>query len=180
MTIEKYVNEFSEVLKLACNKLFTTQRTSKKALTHKSVPWWMDELTILRKRTNAQRRRYQGMRNNEELRERRKTQYFKGKAKYATTIKREKSRSWNEYCNMTTFTNPWNEVYKLAVGNRNSSTQVTMLQKPDGSLTADIEGPYISCWRPSPRKTMNMTSTTNKSERRYNNRLRWQTTGNLR
>jgi len=48
MTIEKYVNEFSEVLKLACNKLFTTQRTSKKALTHKSVPWWTDELTILR------------------------------------------------------------------------------------------------------------------------------------
>jgi hypothetical protein len=42
------------------------------------------------KKTNAQRRLYQRTRNNDELREKRKTQYSEGKAKYAATIKRGK------------------------------------------------------------------------------------------
>jgi len=40
---------------------------------------------------------------------------------------------------MTTSVNPWNEAYKLAAGKRNTSTQITTLRKPDGSLTADIK-----------------------------------------
>ena len=39
---------------------------------------------------------------------------------------------------MTSSTNPWNEVYKLATGKRKNNTQLTTLRKPDGSLTADI------------------------------------------
>jgi hypothetical protein len=38
---------------------------------------------------------------------------------------------------MTTAANPWNTVYKLAAGNRNTITQITTLWKPDGSLTTD-------------------------------------------
>jgi hypothetical protein len=117
MDIEKSIEEFHEILKMACNKTFRTQRTSKKATAHKPVPWWTEELTIMRKRTNALRRRYQRTRNNEEQREQRKTQYFEGKERYAATIKKQKKiNSWKEYCNMTTFANPWNEVYKLAAG----------------------------------------------------------------
>jgi len=63
-------------------------------------------LTVLRKRTNAQRRLYQRTRYNDELMEKHKTQYSEGKATYAGTIKREKIRSWKEYCNMTTAANP--------------------------------------------------------------------------
>jgi len=37
-----------------------------------------------------------------------------------------------------TSANPWNEVYKLAAGKRKNNTQITTLQKPDGSLTADL------------------------------------------
>jgi hypothetical protein len=44
--------------------------------------------------------------DNNELREKCKTQHSEGKATYATTIKREKIRSWKEYCNMTTAANP--------------------------------------------------------------------------
>jgi 3,4-dihydroxy-2-butanone 4-phosphate synthase len=40
---------------------------------------------------------------------------------------------------MTTPANPWNEVYKLAAGRRKTSTQITTLRKPDGSLTADTK-----------------------------------------
>ena len=39
---------------------------------------------------------------------------------------------------MTSSTNPWNEADKLAVGKRKNNTQITTLQKPDGSLTADL------------------------------------------
>jgi hypothetical protein len=55
--IEKLIEEFQEVLKVACNKSFRKQRTTKKTITNKSVPWWTHELTVMRKRTNALRRR---------------------------------------------------------------------------------------------------------------------------
>jgi len=90
-------------------------------------------------RTNALRRRHQRMRNNDDLRERRKLQYLEGKAQYAATIKREKIRSWKEYCNITTAANPWNEVYKLAAGKRRHHSLFTSLRKPDGPLTTDME-----------------------------------------
>jgi len=57
----------------------------------------------------------------------------------AATIKREKLTSWKEYCNVSTATNPWGAIYKLAAGKRNTSTQITTLRKPDGTLTADIK-----------------------------------------
>jgi len=94
-------------------------------------------LTVMRKRTNALRRRYQRTRKHEGLRERRKTIYLAEKAKYEATIKREKIQSWKEYCNLTTSSNSWNEVYKLAAGKRRDNTQIT-LRKTDESLTEDL------------------------------------------
>jgi hypothetical protein len=111
----------------------------KKTINNKSVPWWTDELTVMRKKTNALRRRYQRTRKHEGLREQRKTTYLAEKARYEATIKREKIRSWKEYCNLTTSSNPWNEVYKLAAGKRRNITQITTLRKPDGSLTEDLK-----------------------------------------
>jgi hypothetical protein len=67
--IEKSTEEFHVILKTACNKTYRKYRTSRKTTTHKSVPWWTEELTVLRKRTNALRRRHQRTRNNDELRE---------------------------------------------------------------------------------------------------------------
>ena len=42
----------------------------------KSVPWWTKELTIKMKRLNALRRCYQRTKNNEQLREQRKSKYY--------------------------------------------------------------------------------------------------------
>ena len=39
---------------------------------------------------------------------------------------------------MAPYNNPWNEVYRLAAGNRKGQTQTTTLRKPDGTLTADL------------------------------------------
>ena len=87
--------------------------------------------------TNALRRLYQRTKNNDEIRGMRKKQYLESKATDSATIKREKTRSWKEYCNMTTATNPWTMVYKLAAGKRNASTITTTLQNLiELSLTA--------------------------------------------
>ena len=92
----------------------------------------------MRKHTNALRRRFQRTRTNEYLRERRKTRYLEEKASYEATIRREKLSSWKAYCNLTTTSNPWNEVYKIAAGKVKTNMQLTTLQRPDGSLTQDL------------------------------------------
>ena len=38
---------------------------------------------------------------------------------------------------MTTAANPWNAVYNLAVGKRNTTTKITTLRKLEGTLTTD-------------------------------------------
>ena len=55
--IEKTVDEFYEDLTTACNETFRTQPAHKTAMTNRLVPWWNEELTILRKRLDALRRR---------------------------------------------------------------------------------------------------------------------------
>ena len=63
--IETAIEKFHGIIKKACDNAYKTQYTSKKTTTHKSVPWWTDELTTLRKRTNAFRRRYQRTKNDD-------------------------------------------------------------------------------------------------------------------
>jgi hypothetical protein len=89
-------------------------------------------------RSNALRRRYQRTTNNDDLRESRKNQYYDEKTKYQATIKRKKIRSWREFCKLTSSTNPWNAVYKLASNKTKTSQTLSTLQKPDESLTNDI------------------------------------------
>jgi len=51
-----------------------SKNTAKRKRKGKTVPWWTNGLTIVRKKTNALRRRYQRTTSNEALRESRKTQ----------------------------------------------------------------------------------------------------------
>jgi hypothetical protein len=137
--IDKLVEDSNEEITMTCHNNFQTQRAPRSAPSHRSVPWWSAELTALRKRTNAARKLYQRTKNNEELRDKRKTLYFESKTTYAATIKREKIKSWKEHCNVSTATNPWGGIYKLAEGKNSSITQISTLLTPDGSLTADIK-----------------------------------------
>ena len=66
----------------ACNAAFKISRGLKRSITEPAVPWWTEELTVLRKRTNALRRRYQRTTNNENLRQERKEMYFDGRREY--------------------------------------------------------------------------------------------------
>jgi hypothetical protein len=123
--VETLVDDYNDAVKRACNKTISIQRSSRHAASHKSVPWWTAELTVLRKRTNALRRLYQRTKNNEELRTRRKMKYLESKSTYVATIKREKSNSWKEFGNISTATNPWGVIYNLATGRGNIRAQIT-------------------------------------------------------
>jgi hypothetical protein len=115
--IEIALDELQTVLDYACRSSFRqTRLTSRKEPRHKSVPWWNSRLTLQRKEVNAKRRRYQRMKNNPEQREQRKVQYLVSKAEYAAAIRRQKRKSWKEFCNVTSAINAWNATYKMAAG----------------------------------------------------------------
>ena len=137
--IENIAGNFQKALKSACDTSFPKKLPTDRSTKKKSVPWWTEELTIRRKRINALRRRYQRTKNNDELRESRKSQYYEEKTKYQVLIKKQKINSWKQYCNMTTTPNPWNLVYKLASGKMKNTVALTTLRKPDGSLTSSLD-----------------------------------------
>ena len=102
----------------------------------KSVPWWTESLTIMRKRLNACRRLYHRTRNDEEQRERRKQKYLEEKRKYQAGMKKEKFNSWTEYSNVAASTNPWSQVYKLAARKTRANSIMTTLNN-DHLFTED-------------------------------------------
>ena len=135
--IEAALDELQTILDYACRSSFRqTRLTSRKEPRHKSVPWWNACLTLQRKEVNAKRRRYQRTKDNPEQRERRKVQYLVSKAEYAAAIRREKSKSWKEFCNMTSATNPWNAIYKMAAGKTKRTAHITTLRHQDGLMTS--------------------------------------------
>jgi hypothetical protein len=136
--LERLVDSFTEAMQTACRENFKTISTQNKTKQKKSVPWWKDSLTIMRKRINALRLLYQRTRNNEELREIRKHKYHEEKRKYQNEIRKEKLNSWKECCNVATSLNPWSHVFKLATGRARTNNIMTTLRKPDGTLTSSI------------------------------------------
>ena len=137
--MEAVVEKHQNILGIACKKAFKIKNSFQKTSENKSVPWWTGDLTIMRKKTNAARRRYQRTKNNEELRESRKKQYLEEKKKYDACIRRQKVESWKNYCNLTTSRNPWNSAYRLASGKMRKAPMLTTLKKADGSQTTCME-----------------------------------------
>jgi len=129
--IGQFTIKLEEVIQIICSEICKPPNTQVKG---KTIPWWTESLKIIRKRTNALRRRYQRTTNNEELSENRKNQYTKAMKEYQAAIKREKIRSWKKYCTATSPNNPWNEIYKLA-NNKTRSKQIITMRKPDGTKT---------------------------------------------
>ncbi|XP_035223637.1 uncharacterized protein LOC118196317 [Stegodyphus dumicola] len=85
----KSIQDFCDLAIKAKGKYITTQ--------HKGVPWWTPELSILRKRILAQRKRYQKRTYDEELRSHYKQIYKKELANYKRKIMTAKRRTWKLY-----------------------------------------------------------------------------------
>jgi len=135
----KLVTEYEKIVNAACKANFKTRRPTQKLITERSVPWWSDELTILRKKINALRRRYQRTKLDEQLRQVRQAQYHQEKRKYENAIRRQKAESWKQYCSLTPSNNPWNAVYRMSAGKIRNTTQLTTLKTADGTYTRTIQ-----------------------------------------
>jgi hypothetical protein len=72
-----FLEKFDDTIQLTCKETLKHRNLSHTFAKGKSVPWWTDALTKLRKRTNELRRKYQRTLNNEELREDIKNQIFR-------------------------------------------------------------------------------------------------------
>jgi alkylated DNA nucleotide flippase Atl1 len=105
-SMEEVVEELHDALESACRSSIKLLGTTKKTPSYKSVPWWTDIRTIMRKKVNAQRQKYQQTRGSIALHDQQKGQYLASKAEYAATIRKERSASWKEFCNLTSSTNP--------------------------------------------------------------------------
>jgi len=70
--LEQNIDLFAEAVQSACRRTFQNTTTREKTSKKTSVPWWTDNLTIMRKKVNACRRLFQRTRNDEVLRESRK------------------------------------------------------------------------------------------------------------
>jgi hypothetical protein len=92
LDLKQFTAKLEEAIQMTCREMYRIKETSTPKAKGMTVPWWTDELQVMRKRTNALRRRYQRTTNNETLRENRKGQYNKAKADYQMAIKRKKTR----------------------------------------------------------------------------------------
>jgi len=61
------MSKFTSIITATCDAAFKVTRARDRNTKGKSVPWWTSELTILRKRALALRRRYQRTRNDDNL-----------------------------------------------------------------------------------------------------------------
>jgi len=138
--METVIEEFKEALETACRSSFRIRNTTQKATSHKSVPWWTPNLTIMRKKVNAQRRKYQRTKGNSDLRGHRKEQYLASKAEYAATIRKERYTSWKEYCTFTSTTNPWSGIYRIMTGRDKRAAPQTTLKQKGEILTTNLQG----------------------------------------
>jgi len=124
------------------NRAFKVSRGAKH-LIKKTTVSWTEDLTVLRKRTYALRRRYQKTTNNENLRQERKENYFNGRREYGGKMQEAKLKSWKTFCTINDGVNSWNIVYKIAAGETRTTTRLTTLEKEDGTYTTDTKSTII-------------------------------------
>jgi hypothetical protein len=136
--IRLFIAKIDDTVQETCRTTCKTPSNLTRKAKGRTVPWWTDALTTMRKRTNALRRLYKRTKNNNNLRESRRNQYTTAKIEYQSAIKREKTISWKKHCTATSPMNPWSEIYKIASGKTRQKTTMTTLQKPDGTHTADM------------------------------------------
>jgi hypothetical protein len=65
--IDWLVEKYTSIVTETCSAVFKVSRAGNRVTKGTSVPWWTSELTVLRKRTLALRRRYQRTTNNNAL-----------------------------------------------------------------------------------------------------------------
>ena len=133
------IRKLTLAITTACDATFQVLRPGKRASKERSVPWWNNELTTLRKTTLAMRRRYQRTKHDADLRQERRMQYQESNRTYQAKLREAKTKSWKDFCTKTQGPNTWNLVYRYAAGKIQSKLTWTTLKADNNTYTADIE-----------------------------------------
>jgi hypothetical protein len=133
------IHRFTSAVTAACDASFQVLRPGKCASRERSMPWWNNELTTLRKKTLAMRQRYQRTKYNADLRQDRRLQYQESNRTYQAKLWEAKSKSWKDFCSRTQNSNPWNLVYRYAAGKTRSTLTWTTPKANNNTYTADIQ-----------------------------------------
>jgi hypothetical protein len=132
------MSKFTSIITATCDAAFKVSKVGDRVTKERKVPWWTGELTLLRKRALALRRRYQRTRNDDNMRHERKLRYQEEKRLYQAKLQEEELKSWKEFCSHTTGSNSWNAVYKLVSGKLQSKTTLSTLKTQNGTYTSAI------------------------------------------
>jgi hypothetical protein len=135
--VDELVDTAFSCITAACNKAFKVPRGGKHLINKTTVSWWTEELTVLRKRTNALQKRYQRTINNDNLGQERKEKYFDERCEYEGKMQEAKLKSWKTFCAINDEVNPCYMVHKTASGKIRTSTSLTTLEKGNETYTTD-------------------------------------------
>lgn len=133
------IHKLTSAITAACDASFQVLRPGKRTTKKRSVPWWTNELTTLRKKAVAMRRRFQRTKNDANLRQERRLQYNESNRTYQARLREEKLKSWKDYCSSTQNSNPWNAVYRYAAGKTRCNPTLSTLKFSNNTYTSDIQ-----------------------------------------
>ncbi|XP_035215115.1 uncharacterized protein LOC118188733 [Stegodyphus dumicola] len=102
-----------------------------------SKPWWTPELTILRKKVRALRRRYN--RSPDSIRTELRKTYKLEQAKYKRLLFEVKRKTWNTFWDNLQISSPFGTYYDIAKGKSLGPLQLSVIEKADGTTTKTIE-----------------------------------------
>lgn len=123
---------FNNLLGRICN-----QAIPKRRLANRTVPWWNEELSTLRKKANKIKKQ---MIRARKLQLMDKKNYVRGykdaRNKYVSQIKKEKTEAWKNFVTTTGNQDPWSIVYKIVCNKIKQPNQIGSLTLPTGQQTS--------------------------------------------
>ena len=136
---EVVIHKLNSAITAACDATFQVSRPGKCVSKERSVPWWTSDLTILRKKALALRRRYQRTKMDANLQHERRLLYLECSRLYQAKLREEKLKSWKDFCSSTESSNPWNAVYRYAAGKLRSKPTLSTLKANNNTYTSDSQ-----------------------------------------
>ncbi|XP_035233767.1 uncharacterized protein LOC118205586 [Stegodyphus dumicola] len=132
--IDKYVREVTTSLHEIYQRTVLSHNSKPRSRT---CPWWTKDLTILRKKVRATRKRFQKTTGEERTHNR--LLYQRVRAQYRQKMYKEKKKAWDMTWNKITVSSPFGTYFDLAKGKSMDPLQIGSVQKEDGTMTSTIE-----------------------------------------
>lgn len=103
----------------------------KKRSFQKSVPWWNQELTTIKRRVNTLRRQYQ-QQTNEDQRRIERSEYRKARREYTRNINQTRRNSLIKFVEETSQKDPYGFIYKMLNNKVNAKKALVSINKEEG------------------------------------------------